>query len=187
MRITDRYATAIRSSCLTVDERTRMSDTDVLGAMGLADRCLKEGRDSEGKPGRYAPLAVALERLFAGDNGACMLIVQLLSEMAWKRARATKVKLNRIGASDMAKACLAWHRDGVCKHCGGHGTLVIPGSTTLGPVACKHCKGAGKVPFERQFPHEQRELAAWMVVEMEREQCHAGPAAMRSLAPKLEF
>jgi len=187
MRIQDRYATAVRSSCLTVDERTVMSDTDVLGAMGLADRCLTEGRDSQGNPGRHAPLAVALERLFAGHNHAAMVIVQLLAGMAWKRARATKVKLNRIGAADMAKACLAWHRDGICKACGGHGTLVIPGSTTLGPVACKPCKGVGKVPFERQFTHELRELAGWLVAEMEREQCHAGPAAMRSLAPRLEL
>jgi hypothetical protein len=187
MKVTDRYASAIRSSCLTVDERTTFSDTDVVGAMGLADRCLTEGRDSNGNPGRHAPLAVALQRLFTGDNGAAMVVVQLLSQKAWERARATRVRLNRIGAADMAKACLAWHRDGVCKPCGGHGTLVIPGSTTLGPVTCKPCKGEGKVPFERQFPVELRDLAGWLVAEMEREQHHAGPAAMRSLAPKLDF
>ncbi|MDM0041866.1 hypothetical protein QTI05_22690 [Variovorax sp. J22R193] len=178
MKIADRYASAIRSSCLTVDERTTFSDTDVLGAMGLASRTL----DQEGHP-----LAVALERLFAGDNGASMIIVQVLSDMAWRRARTTKVRLNRMGAADMAKACLAWHRDGVCKACGGHGTLVIPGSTTLGPHDCKPCRGDGKVPFERQFDLEQRELAAWLVAQMEREQSRAGPAAMKALAPRLDF
>lgn len=187
MRITDRYASAVRSSSLKSEERTVFSDCDVLGAMGLADRCLTEGRDSNGNPGRFAPLAVALERLFTGDNSAAMVIVQILSQKAWERARATRVKLNRIGAADMAKACLAWHRDGVCKACGGHGTLVIPGSTTLGPVGCKPCKGEGKVPFERQFPQDLRDLAGWLVSEMEREQHHAAPAAMRSLAPLMDF
>lgn len=178
MRITDRYASAVRSSCLTVDERTMYSDTDVLGAMGLAARQLEKEDHA---------LAVALTRLFTGANGASMLVVQLLSEKAWKRARSTNVKLNRMGAADIAKACLAWHRDGVCKACGGHGTLVIPGSTTLGPVGCKPCKGDGKVPFERQFPHDLRDLAAWLVTEMEREQSRAGPAAMRAIAPRLDF
>jgi hypothetical protein len=146
--------------------------------MGLAARTLEKEDHA---------LAVALERLFAGDNHASMLIVQLLSEKAWKRARTKDVKLNRMQAADMAKACLAWHRDGVCKPCGGHGTLIIPGSTTLGPVGCKPCKGEGKVPFDRQFPVEQRELAGWLVAEMEREQSRAGPAAMKALAPRLDL
>lgn len=187
MRILDRYATAVRSSCLTVDERTTYSDTDVLGAMGLAGRNLERGHDSQGNPIKPAPLAVALERLFAGDNHASMVIVQLLSDMAWQRARTMKVKLNRMGAADMAKACLAWHRDGVCKACGGHGTLVIPGSTTLGAQQCKPCKGEGRVPFERQFAHELRDLAAWLVAEMQRDQSRAGPAAMALLAPRLNL
>jgi hypothetical protein len=187
MRVTDRYATAIRSSCLTVDERTYMSDTDVLGAVALADRDLIRGHDSQGRPIKPAPLAVALERLFAGDNHASMVIVQLLSGMAWQRARTMNVKLNRLGAADMAKACLAWHRDGICKACGGHGTLVIPGSTTLGAQQCKACKGDGRVPFERQFAHELRDLAGWLVAEMQRAQSRAGPEAMRLLAPRLDI
>lgn len=54
--ITDRYASAVNSHSLTVDPRTTMSDTDVLAAMGWASR--------------QVPMAVALERLFAGDSTA---------------------------------------------------------------------------------------------------------------------
>jgi hypothetical protein len=187
MRILDRYAAAVRSSCLTVDERTVMSDTDVLGAMGLAGRDLERGHDSAGNPIKPAPLAVALERLFAGDNRASMVIVQLLSDMAWQRARTMDVKLNRLGAADMAKACLAWHRDGVCKACGGHGTLLIRGTKTLGDQKCKKCEGAGRIPFEAEFDDpKQRSLAGWLVAEMQRAQSRAGPRAMDLLAPRRE-
>ncbi|MDN8612778.1 hypothetical protein [Variovorax ginsengisoli] len=178
MKVTDRYASAVRSSCLTVDERTTFSDTDVLGAMGLAARALT----SEGHP-----LAVALERLFAGDNGASIEIVEVLATMIRGKAPALRLKLTTTQAVDMARACLAWHRDGVCRPCGGHGTLVIPGSRTLGVQQCKPCRGHGKIPFERQFRVEWRDLAAWLVAEMEREQGRAGPAAMKALAPRLDF
>lgn len=178
MKILDRYASAVRSSHLTVDERTTYSDTDVLGAMALADRNLT--KDSH-------PLAVALERLFTGDNGAAPKIVGVLAGMVRGKAPALKLKITLTQAEDIARACLAWHRDGVCKPCGGHGTLVIPGSTTLGTQTCKPCRGEGRVPFERQFRVEWRDLAAWLVSEMEREQARAGPAAMKMIAPRLDF
>ncbi len=173
MKIQERYATAIRSSCLDVDERTTYSDTDVLGSYGLA--------------AKVHPLAVALERLFSGDNGAATEIVETLADLAWRRAIKTGIKLRRVESVDMARACLAWHRDGTCKDCGGHGQMVIKGSTTIGGAICKACRGTGRIPFERQFKHEWRALAAWLVAEMECEQGRAGPAAMRKLAPKLDF
>lgn len=185
MIITDRYASAIRSNRLTVDEKTTMSDTDVLGAMGLADRELTTGKDSQGNPVHPAPLAVALERLFAGDNSASRAIVEILTRKAWERAKASRIRLRRTEAADMAKACLAWHRDGTCKPCGGHGTLLIPGSKTLGTKRCKQCKGAGVLPFESQFDLELVPIAAWLVAEMQRDMSRAGPAAMRKIAPSL--
>lgn len=173
MRIQDRYASAIHSSNLEVDERTTFSDTDVLGAMGLASR--------------EHDLAVALQRLFSGDNGASMRVVAVLADMAQGKATALRVKVGAVQAVDMAQACLAWHRDGVCKPCGGHGALKIPGTKTLGAQLCKPCKGRGKVPFDRQFHQEKQELARWLVAAMERAQAIAGPAAMAKLAPRLDL
>jgi hypothetical protein len=187
MIISDRYASAIRSNRLTVDAKTTMSDTDVLGAMGLADRELTTGKDSQGNDVHPAPLAVALERLFAGDNSAAFTIVDVLARMAWGRAKASRILLRRTEAKDMARACLAWHRDGTCKPCGGHGTLVIPGSSTLGAVRCKKCKGTGALAFETQFELELVPIAAWLVAEMQRDMSRAGPAAMRKIAPSLDL
>jgi hypothetical protein len=187
MSIADRYATAIRSSCLTVQERTTFSDTDVLASMACADRALTRGRDFRGRSIPPAPLAVALERLFLGDNRQAKGIVALLEEMAWKRARTMRVKLPLADARSMAQKCLAWHRDSKCKPCGGHGVLVIQGTKTLGHQKCNVCRGEGTVPFEKQFPFERRELARWLVAEMEREQGKAGPEAMKWIAPMLEF
>lgn len=187
MIITDRYASAIRSSRLTVEAKTNMSDTDVLGAMGLADRELTTGKDSQGNSVYPAPLAVALERLFSGDNSASLAVVKILSRKAWERAKASRIRLRRDEATEMAKACLAWHRDGTCKPCGGHGTLLIPGSTTLGTTRCKKCKGAGVIPFESQFELELVPIADWLVAEMQRDMSRAGPAAMRKIAPILDL
>lgn len=173
MLIQDRYASAIRSSNLGVDVRTTYSDTDVLGAFGLA--------------AKEHPLAVALQRLFLGDNKAAREIVALLAGEAWKKARGLGVKFNRVQSEDMARACLAWHRDSSCKACGGHGVLVIKGTKTLGTQDCKVCKGTGKRAFEREFPVDQRDLAGWMVAEMERHQARAGGVAMAKIAPSLTF
>lgn len=181
MKILDRYSGAVNSSNLAVDAKTTFSDSDVLGAMGIADRRLTY---DERHP---HSLAVKLARLFMGDNKAAREIVAVLAEMAFKKRSAMKVKLKRVQAKDMAKAALAWHRDGTCKPCGGHGKTLIPGTKTLSDHECQPCLGSGKMPFERQFKVEHRELARWLVVEMETEMGVAGPAAMMALAPKLEL
>lgn len=173
MRIQDRYASAIHSSCLTVDERTTYSDTDVLGAMGLA--------------GKTHPLAIALERLFSGDNNASESVVSVLSAMVRLKANGMRLKMAETQAKDMARACLAWHRDGVCKPCGGHGKLLIPGTKTHSERSCQICRGIGKRAFDREFHPSMRDLAGWLVSEMEREQAKAGPAAMRAIAPSLDL
>ncbi|MDQ0084565.1 hypothetical protein J2W35_004934 [Variovorax boronicumulans] len=168
--LTERYASAIRSSNLKIDDRTARSDSDVLGAMGLA--AIRH------------PLAVALHRLFAGDNTASVEIVDILSDDAWKQARAMRVRLNRQQAKGLAQSCLAWHRNPVCKICDGHGRLVIPGTKTLRDL-CGPCRGTGRTLFADLFPHEQRELANWVIVHMETHQAQAGPEAMRKIAEYL--
>ena len=172
-KILDRYASAVHSSNLTSDPKSVYSDSDVLGAAGLA--------------AKSRPLALALTRLFMGDNHASGQIVDILGEMAWGKAHSMNVKLTRVQSWDMGKAVLAWHRDGACKPCGGHGYQIIPGTRAIGDSECPKCRGTGKIPYEKQFKHEWRELARWLLSEVEREQGRAGQAAMAMLAPRLEI
>lgn len=175
MKIQDRYASAIRASSLKHDPRSHSSNTDVLGAYGLASR--------------YEPLAVALERLLAGDNKQGHEVVRLLAQLAWSKSSSLRVKpkLTRIAAHDIACACLAWYRNGTCKPCGGLGQTLIPGTTALSGHVCQVCRGTGKVPFEQQIKPEWRELACWLQAEMQRSLATAGPAAMRKLAPSFDL
>lgn len=186
-KIQNRYSSAVHSSNLNVDGRTYMSDSDTLGAYGIADRVLTTGQTSDGTPVRPCPLAVPLERLFAGDNRAAHDIVRMLADMAFEHSFSLEVKISKPHAADMARACLAWHRDGACKPCGGHGKSLITGTKTLSERDCPDCRGSGKRMFEREFRPEQRELARWLVAEMTRASGYAGPQAMRALAPQLNL
>lgn len=186
-KIANRYASAVHSNNLAVDEKTYMSDTDVLGAYGIADRVLHTGKTSDGQNVRPAPLAVGLERLFAGDNNAAYDIVRTMADMVWYQARKMNVRMGRSGAKEMAQKCLAWHRDGTCRPCEGRAYSLIPGTKTLSERECPACRGSGKRPFEREFKPEDRELARWLVAEMGRASGYAGPAAMRALAPTLNL
>ena len=94
-----RYASAVRSNNLRSAAATTYSDSDVLGAVGLASK-------------RH-PLAMALARLFCGDNHAARELVVILSELAWGKAAVLRIDLKRTQADDIARAVLAWHRDGV--------------------------------------------------------------------------
>lgn len=186
MAITDRYNSAVRSSNLKTQPSTT-GDTDVLGAMGLADRDLCRGHDSAGERVHPAPLAVPLQRLFAGDNRVAPEIVQILATMAFEQSWVLHIKIKRTTAEDMARACLAWHRDGVCKPCGGHGETLIPGTKTHSGHACQACRGTGKIPFDSQFRQTHQPLARWLVAEMERASGQAGPRAMRLLADRMDL
>jgi hypothetical protein len=188
MKIHDRYASAIHSSNLKTREETTMSDTDVLGAMGIADRRLSEGLDHAGKPAfdRH-PLSVPLERLFAGDSAAAGVIVSLLTNTIMGKANAMRVDLTEVQAKDMARVTLGWFRNNACRVCGGHGFRIIPGTKTLGDSKCQPCEGSGKIPLERGFRHNQRELVRWVMSHLEREAGQAGPAAMRALSSKMDL
>lgn len=195
--VDERYSTAVSSGNLAVNPRTRMSDTDVLGAMGIADRELTEGvarrrnretRKVEEVAVKPAPLAVALERLLrGGDTRAAHSITRTMADMVWREARGQSVKLTHAQASDMAKSVLAWFRHGVCKPCGGHGFKLMKGSRTLGDVACGSCKGSGKRALEKEFKHEHRGLVSWLAAEVQRESGRAGPQAMAHLASQMDL
>jgi hypothetical protein len=189
--LAERYRSATRSSNLKSEPRTTRSDSDVLAATGYAARILTQGFRMTGpetsEPVRLAPLAVPLARLLAGDNFAAREIVLNLGERIWKQARGYEVKMQLVQAQDMAKACLAWFRDGSCKPCGGHGFDLIPGAPMLSERECEHCAGSGRKPFESEFPVDLRQLAKWAVVEMDRESGRAATETMRSLAPRLEL
>ncbi len=170
MKVLERYSSAVNSGSLAVDARTTWSDSDVLGAAGLA--------------ARHVPLGLALQRLFA--DGKPEPVASMLADMAFRRARTLRVKLSQVQAADLARAVLGWYRHGTCKPCGGTGYKVIPGTPALGDQ-CPHCAGTGRMAFDRQFPEDKRELARWLSVEIDRSQAEAGRAAMAKLAPRLEL
>lgn len=176
-KILDRYAGAVHSRDLSSKEKTTYSDSDVLGAAGLA--------------AKRSPLAISLARLFSGDNRAAAELVRIMARMLVGKAYRMGATLGEVEAADLARAVLAWHRDGRCKVCGGHGYELTPadhgGRRTVTERACRACRGTGKIPFEAQFTRERRDLAKWLLTEIEREQAIAGQEAMKSLAPKLDL
>jgi hypothetical protein len=186
-KIIDRYSSAVRSSNLRSKEATTYSDTDVLAAVGIAGHAQSQREDGSTRNNR--PLAVALERLLLGDNHAAAQIVDILAEMAWGKAAEQRVQLKRPQAQDMARSVLAWMRFGTCKTCGGHGFQILgtigAGRAVKTDHECQACKGSRKVPFGPQFPAERRSVAWWLLAQVEREQGHAGPAAMAALAKRL--
>lgn len=174
MSLLERYSGAMRTSDLSPKAKadaTITSDNDVVGAFGFAslDR----------------PLAIALARLFCGDNGAAREVVRLLSSMAWDKAAALHLGLKRTQADDMARAVLAWHRDGRCPACTGRGFELIVGAPAVSATHCMACDGTLKVPLAREFDAPMRVVVWWLVAEVEREQSRAGPAAIARLAARM--
>ena len=184
MNISDRYATAVHSSNLKSKPETTFSDTDVLGAAGLAGKQVRV-IDGVERPG--SPLGIALMRLFAGDNTAARSLVHIMAVSVKGKAKRDGMALKFVQCEDVSRAVLAWHRDGVCKRCGGHGYTLIEGAPMLSEHSCRACKGTGRVLFDEQFPLDLLLLARWLLAEVEREQAIAGPAAMAALAPRLEL
>ncbi len=193
--IRKRYSSAVHSRNLTVksaknntdDAETVIGDPEVLGAFGLADRNLTRGHDGQGRSFTPAPLAVPLERLFAGDHRAAHEIVCILAYEAFIEARRTKVNLSRVQAHDMARAVLAWFRNGACQPCGGRGFPLIKDSPVQSANECDSCDGTGKIAFDANFRHEWKPLARWLKEQMEIESGRAGPAAMRALSERMDL
>lgn len=170
MRITERYASAVHATSLTSDPATYLSNTDVLGAMGLA--------------ARYEPLGVALARLLSGGGAASA--IDTLTQLAIDRNNKVKPRIAELRAHELAQAVLAWYRHGTCQPCGGTGFKRIA-NTPVNGDECSHCGGTGKIPFDRQFSAELLPLAQWLSSEIDRSQAAAGHAAMVALAPRLDF
>ncbi len=188
MSFIDRYSSAVHSANLKSGEDARhedasanITDTDMLGAAAFAAKAVR----FDGRPG--APLAIALARLFAGDNRAVREIVNHMAQLVWNRAHAEAVKLKRIEAHRIACAVLAWHRDGVCKPCSGHGYQLVIGAPSLSENKCPACRGVGKRAFDKEFPLMTLGLARWLLAQVENEMGRAGPAAMAALAPRLDL
>lgn len=175
MSILERYASAIHSSNLKSEPRTNASDSDVLGAGGLA--------------AKDQPLAVALERLFRGDSHAAADIVALLASEVWEQSAADRRKLRRVEAEALAQAVLAWFRSGTCKPCGGHGYAIIgtlgTGRAVKSDQECPACRGTKKVLFEPQFTARTLPYAYWLRDRIEAQSCIAGPAMMRKLGKEM--
>lgn len=165
MSALDRYVSATRSSNLSVDERTTMSDSDMLGAMGLASK--------------RNPLAAALARLCAGHNHAVAGVVTALADELTNHRPARE--LTRLQCEDIARAVLAWHRDGVCKPCGGHGHTAMLGAPVLSGNECQACTGVGRVRFEPNFRERQRPIARWLLNRVESEISRAGSTVREAL------
>jgi hypothetical protein len=195
MAFQDRYAAAVNSSNLKSADKKgaegTVSDTDALGAMGLADRALTDGKLITG-PGEFrpiapSPLSAAIARLLQGDDRAVTRIIGELAEMTFEQSWRIRLKINRHQAKDIATACFAWFRNGTCKACGGHGKTLIKGTKTLSDHDCQPCRGTGRMLFEPQFAPEHRNLARWVASELGRSAGRAFDIAARKIAPTLDL
>jgi hypothetical protein len=160
-----------------------MSDTDTLGAFGIADRRLSSGEDYYKK----FPLAVPLQRLFVGNGEVSGEIIGILSGMIRGKSVQLRVSLSAGQTREMARIILGWFRSPRCRACGGHGFKIIRNTTTIGDTRCKPCDATGTIQLERLFPEKQREIVIWAIARMELEAGMAGPEAMKALAPKLDL
>ena len=168
--ITERYFSAVRSSNLRSIERTTRSDSDVVGAVGLA--------------AKREPLGAALMRLFTGDNNAAHAVIDALTQ---KLVAHFPVSLRESEARTVATGVLAWNRANVCPACHGSGYEVIPGTPSLSDKECRACRGTGKTLFQKQFHRDKLKFADWAQVQIEMAQSRAGQEAMRAIAPSFDL
>ncbi len=182
MKIQDRYASAIHSSNLKSKPETNMSDSDVLGAYGFADRRLTSGE------GHYQehPLAAPLTRLFNGSRNTGE-VIGILTGLILDRSERMKIGLSEAETRDMARVILGWFRSPRCRACGGHGVKTIRGTTVLGDRRCSPCEGTGTIQIELLYRESRRELVRWAVARMEQESSLAGPEAMKALASRMDL
>lgn len=174
MRITERYTTAVSSTNLLSEERTLYSDTDVLGAMGIA--------------AKTHPLGTALSRMLV--DGKAEKALDLLAGLAFGRARLHKVTMGMPEARDVAMATLGWFRHGKCRECCGTGfRLVADEAQTRSDELCGHCGGTGKIPFAEQFNETPTFLpvALWLAAQIDREISWAHAQAAQKIGKEMDL
>ena len=113
-------------------------------------------------------------------------MMEVLADAVYRRSLTLTIRIKKKQAHAVATAVLSWYRYGTCQPCGGTAYRTIPGTPSLGDE-CTHCRGTGRMPFEQQFRQEWQPLARWLHAEIERSQASAGIAAMKLIAPKLDF
>lgn len=191
MKIEQRYAEAISRGDVSSTPRSTFAGADVLGAMAFAAKPVQAAL-APGQKRRGHPLAIALLRMFLLGDKEAKAVCALMTRMAVSKAHEWRQPIGEAGADIMAGLVLAWHRDSVCKVCGGHGFRLLfdaelgEGRGVVSDQPCDACHGTGRREFDGLFPSERVELARWLRAKVERETALAGPAAMRRLAPKLE-
>ena len=166
----ERYTSAINTSNLKSDPLTFQSNFDCIAAAGMVAKTL--------------PLGIALARMLSG--GGAGSVIEELSSMGFRKARTWQIKLSAGQARAVATAVLSWYRHGKCQPCGGTGYRTIPGTPMQGDE-CSHCQGSTHIPFEPNFRQEWQPLARWLHAEIERSQASAGIAAMKLIAPRMDF
>ena len=192
-QIRDAYARALRSKSLRSDARTDMSDSDVIGAVGFAGKAVRtEVVNGKIVKRKGSVLGMALLRLFVGGDKEARDVTKLLARMAVGKAYRLGAPIGEAGADLLAGLVIQWHRDSVCKTCGGHGFKVAVGKlgdsrVVMGDDACGDCHGSGKRDFDGMFPWEHLNLACWLRAEVEREQAIAGTEAMKALGARMEL
>lgn len=171
MQITERYASSLRSGNLGSKPETTFSDSDVLGAYGLA--------------AKRHPLSIALQRLLLGDHSSAGDVVNVLAENACGKAYRLGMQVERVELIDIARAVVAWCRSPACPSCNGLGFRLVEGAPHLSGQGCTICRSTGRRPFDAAFQAKHLSMARWMCGEVERETSKAGQAAMAALAPRL--
>lgn len=186
----NRYAAAVHSGNLASKPDTVMSDSDVLGAAGFAGKAMRCA-ENENMRRKGAPLAMALVRMFVGDDPHGRAVVPILMRMLSVEAHRRGDDVTERSANILALTVLDWHRDPTCKVCGGHGYQVVSGTlgerAVIGDKPCRACRGSARRPFGALFARDRLQLALWLRDRVEAETSRAAPEAMAALAPRLTF
>jgi len=165
MKIQERYSVARNTSNLKSEENTVFAAADVISAAGMAAQ-------------RHAEALQLWEVAFQGKTSAKIKLIDMLER---------KLQDHMIRASLKGKPrqicidAVSWYLHGTCQPCGGRGYEINLGTPTLSDRLCKHCQGAGKLPYPDSDAHK------WVKDYMDRLTAQAGGQIMRKLAKDMEL
>lgn len=186
----ERYASAVSGGSLKSEPDTTFSNSDVIGAMGLAGKAWRTLPNGDKVRGR--PLAAAIFRVLMAENDSGRDAIAIMVQMLTGRAPLMGLDLNAVVAEAIAEHVLEWHRHNACAACYGHGYKAVGGPfgfgrAVIGDVPCDDCCGSGKRSFDAIFNDRLRPIAQWMRERVEAETSRAAAAAMEALAPQEEI